>query len=146
MWYEMIDCDSGLIQCRALDELMPDPTPSVTFEQWQKINTFRTSSVLHVSCNMYVLFPESPESFSSGCHLEPESSDEALALQLQRELDREAAQAQTVNLEDRGLYFCHICHKDLTRMTSEGRTRHVNRCAHLLYLSGLVSLLVKTHT
>lgn len=70
-----------------------------------------------------VLFPDTPESF--GSHLQPEDSDEALALQLQQELDREAAQA--IDLVDGGLFFCHICYRDLTRMTAEGRTQHVNR-------------------
>lgn len=81
-----------------------------------------------------VLFPDTPESFGPCPHLEPQDSDQALALRLQQELDREAAQAQTVDLEDGGLFFCHICHRDLTRMTPEGRTQHVNRCVPLLYL------------
>ncbi|XP_054897282.1 structure-specific endonuclease subunit SLX4 isoform X2 [Poeciliopsis prolifica] len=55
-------------------------------------------------------------------------SDEALALRLQRELDREAAEAQMVDLEDGGLFFCQICHRDLSHMTPEGRTQHLNRC------------------
>ncbi|XP_053712738.1 structure-specific endonuclease subunit SLX4-like [Synchiropus splendidus] len=55
-------------------------------------------------------------------------SDEALALHLQQELDREAAAVQTVNLEDGGLYFCQICQRDLSHMTPEGRMQHTNRC------------------
>lgn len=54
-------------------------------------------------------------------------SDEVLALQLQQELDREAAEVQTVDLEDGGLFFCQICHRDLSHMTPEGRTQHLNR-------------------
>ncbi|XP_068582851.1 structure-specific endonuclease subunit SLX4 [Cebidichthys violaceus] len=69
-----------------------------------------------------------PHSFSPGLHPEPQDSDEALALRLQQELDREAAEAQTVDLEDRGLFFCQICHRDLSHMTPEGRTQHLNRC------------------
>ncbi|XP_034385430.1 structure-specific endonuclease subunit SLX4 isoform X2 [Cyclopterus lumpus] len=69
-----------------------------------------------------------PHSSGSGLHPEPPDSDEALALRLQQELDREAAEAQTVDLEDRGLFFCQICHRDLSRMTPEGRTQHLNRC------------------
>ncbi|XP_076584753.1 structure-specific endonuclease subunit SLX4 [Chaetodon auriga] len=71
---------------------------------------------------------DAPESLSSGHHAEPLDSDEALALQMQQELDREAAQVQTVDLEDGGLFFCQICHRDLSHMTPEGRTRHLNRC------------------
>lgn len=92
------------------------------------------SSCICMSHIPSVTFPDTPESLGSGLHLEPQDSDEALALRLQQELDREAAQAQTVDLEDGGLFFCHICHRDLTHMTPEGRTQHVNRCGHLLYL------------
>ncbi|KAM4612419.1 structure-specific endonuclease subunit SLX4 [Polymixia lowei] len=69
-----------------------------------------------------------PEPSTSGLHLEPQNSDEALALRLQQELDRDAAGAQTVNLEDGGLFFCQLCHRDLSHMTPEGRTQHLNRC------------------
>ncbi|XP_059192110.1 LOW QUALITY PROTEIN: structure-specific endonuclease subunit SLX4 [Centropristis striata] len=71
---------------------------------------------------------DTPESFSSGLLVESPDSDEALALQLQQELDREAAEAQTVDLEDGGLFFCQICHRDLSHMTPKGRTQHLNRC------------------
>ena len=87
-----------------------------------------------VCLNYSVLFPDCPDPISSDGHLEAEESDEALALRLQRELDREAAQAETINLEDGGLFFCHLCQRDLTHMTPEGRTQHVNRWAHLLGL------------
>lgn len=80
-----------------------------------------------------------PDSFSSGLHLEPQDTDEALALRLQQELDREAAAVPTVDLEDGGLFFCQICHKDLSHMSPEGRTQHLNRfgyfylrCRHIL--------------
>ena len=56
-----------------------------------------------------------------------QDSDEALALRLQQELDREAADAQAVELEDRGLFFCQLCNRDLSHMTAEGRTQHLNR-------------------
>ncbi|KAK9539880.1 hypothetical protein VZT92_002366 [Zoarces viviparus] len=72
--------------------------------------------------------PDAPHSFSTGLHPEPQDSDRALALQLQQELDREAAETQVVDLEDRGLFFCQICHRDLSHMTPEGRTQHLNRC------------------
>uniref|UniRef100_A0A3Q3XHM8 Structure-specific endonuclease subunit SLX4 n=1 Tax=Mola mola TaxID=94237 RepID=A0A3Q3XHM8_MOLML len=90
----------------------------------------RTTVMQHVPVclNCSVLFPDRPDPVGSDCHLEAEDSDEALALRLQQELDREAAQAETINLEDGGLFFCHLCHRDLTRMTPEGRTQHVNRC------------------
>lgn len=92
------------------------------------------------------LVPASPpESFSSNCHPEPADSDEALALQLQDELDREAERAQAVDLTDGGLFFCHLCNKNLTHMTPEGRTQHVNRCApHLLCFSVLFQGLIES--
>ncbi|XP_041640936.1 structure-specific endonuclease subunit SLX4 isoform X2 [Cheilinus undulatus] len=68
------------------------------------------------------------ESFSPGMSSEAQDSDEALALRLQQELDREAAESQTVDLEEGGLFFCQICHRDLSHMTPEGRTQHLNRC------------------
>ncbi|KAM3864656.1 structure-specific endonuclease subunit SLX4 [Diretmus argenteus] len=71
---------------------------------------------------------DSPEPSTSGLHPEPQHSDEALALRLQQELDREAAEAQTVHLEDGGLFFCQLCHRDLSHMSPEGRTQHLNRC------------------
>ncbi|XP_073327425.1 structure-specific endonuclease subunit SLX4 [Pagrus major] len=71
---------------------------------------------------------DTPQSLSSGLHSEPQDSDEALALRLQQELDRETADVQTVDLEDRGLFFCQICQRDLSHMTPDGRTHHLNRC------------------
>lgn len=78
-----------------------------------------------------------PQPCSSNLQVE---SDEALALKLQQELDREAAEAETVDLEDGGLFFCQICHRDLSHMTPDGRTQHLNRSGHLnlycLHLTG----------
>ncbi|XP_055365067.1 structure-specific endonuclease subunit SLX4 isoform X2 [Betta splendens] len=71
---------------------------------------------------------ESLESFTSGLNPEPQDTDEDLALRLQQELDREAAEAQTVALKDGGVFFCQICYKDLSHMSPEGRTQHLNRC------------------
>ncbi|XP_034043324.1 structure-specific endonuclease subunit SLX4 isoform X2 [Thalassophryne amazonica] len=68
------------------------------------------------------------EACLSGLHLGPPDSDEALALRLQQELNREAAEIQAVNLEDGCLFFCHICQRDLSHMTPEGRAQHLNRC------------------
>ncbi|XP_043079101.1 structure-specific endonuclease subunit SLX4 [Puntigrus tetrazona] len=70
---------------------------------------------------------------SDGKHLaagiqltEDVSSDEALALQLQQELDREAQ--STGDVEDEGLFFCQLCQKDLSAMSPPLRTQHINRC------------------
>nr|XP_061792046.1 structure-specific endonuclease subunit SLX4-like [Nerophis lumbriciformis] len=58
----------------------------------------------------------------------PQDSDEALAICLQQQLDREAAEVHTTGLAAESLFFCHICHRDLSHMTPEGRTQHINRC------------------
>lgn len=81
---------------------------------------------------------DTPQSLSSGLHPEPQDSDEAMALRLQQELDRETAGVQTVDLEDGGLFFCQICQRDLSHMTPEGRTQHLNRSGYsYLYHSSL---------
>ncbi|KAK9967377.1 hypothetical protein ABG768_001780 [Culter alburnus] len=54
------------------------------------------------------------------------SGDEALALQLQQEMDREARAAGDV--EEAGLFFCQLCQKDLSSMSPPLRTQHINRC------------------
>uniref|UniRef100_A0AAQ4QZH4 Structure-specific endonuclease subunit SLX4 n=1 Tax=Gasterosteus aculeatus aculeatus TaxID=481459 RepID=A0AAQ4QZH4_GASAC len=72
--------------------------------------------------------PPPPPRQAQGLHPEPGDSDEALALRLQQQLDREAAEARTADLEGRGLFFCQICHRALSHMTPEGRTQHLNRC------------------
>ncbi|KAM9856957.1 structure-specific endonuclease subunit SLX4 [Aulostomus maculatus] len=70
-----------------------------------------------------------PQPSGSSLHSDPPvDRDEVLALRLQQELDREAAESQLVDLEDRGLFLCQICHRDLSHMTPEGRTQHLNRC------------------
>ncbi|XP_044160684.1 LOW QUALITY PROTEIN: structure-specific endonuclease subunit SLX4 [Bufo gargarizans] len=50
-------------------------------------------------------------------------SDEALALALQMDVKEKPA-----SLEDEGLFFCQLCQKDLTTMSSTLREQHVNRC------------------
>ncbi|XP_051764126.1 structure-specific endonuclease subunit SLX4 [Ctenopharyngodon idella] len=59
-------------------------------------------------------------------HTEDVSGDEALALQLQQEMDREARAAGDV--EEAGLFFCQLCQKDLSSMSPPLRTQHINRC------------------
>ncbi|XP_030638722.1 structure-specific endonuclease subunit SLX4 [Chanos chanos] len=55
--------------------------------------------------------------------------DEALALKLQQELDREAeALAQRQADVDVGDFSCQLCQKDLSALTPQLRTEHINRC------------------
>lgn len=50
-----------------------------------------------------------------------------------------------MDLEDGGLFFCQICHKDLSHMTPEGRTQHLNRSGDLyLYCRRLSDSLTET--
>ncbi|CAL8270441.1 unnamed protein product [Gadus morhua 'NCC'] len=74
------------------------------------------------------------------------SSDAALALRLQQSQDPQAAQdperqasldlclhqdpdqQRVDSLEDQGLFFCQLCQRNMSHMTPEGRTQHLNRC------------------
>lgn len=97
--------------------------------------TETTLTCVYMSRLLPPSFPAGPpESPGSDRPLGPVDGDEALAKQLQQEMDREAMQVRAADLMDGGLFFCHVCHKELTHMTPEGRTQHVNRCApHLCF-------------
>ncbi|XP_034150293.1 structure-specific endonuclease subunit SLX4 isoform X2 [Esox lucius] len=73
--------------------------------------------------------PHSPGPASTPIPPDPRvgDSDEALALRLQEELDREA-QSGAVDLERGGLFFCQLCQRDLSTLSPAGRTQHINRC------------------
>ncbi|XP_066514199.1 structure-specific endonuclease subunit SLX4-like [Hoplias malabaricus] len=58
--------------------------------------------------------------------MEESESDEVLALRLQQQLDREAE--TVVPMDDGDLFFCQLCHKDLSSMSPQLRTQHINRC------------------
>ncbi|MBZ3879684.1 Structure-specific endonuclease subunit SLX4 [Sciurus carolinensis] len=55
-------------------------------------------------------------------------SDAAVALALQQEFGREAASACDGSLEEKGLFFCQMCQKNLSAMNVTRREQHVNRC------------------
>ncbi|KAG7315476.1 hypothetical protein KOW79_021564 [Hemibagrus wyckioides] len=59
---------------------------------------------------------------------EKQESDNVLAQRLQQQLDREAESQAVVDVEDRGLFFCQLCYKDLSAMSHQLRTQHINRC------------------
>ncbi|XP_073409619.1 structure-specific endonuclease subunit SLX4 isoform X2 [Dendrobates tinctorius] len=52
-----------------------------------------------------------------------EQDDAAMALAMQMNVKEKPS-----SLEDQGLFFCQLCQKDLTVMTSDLREQHVNRC------------------
>lgn len=59
--------------------------------------------------------------------VEKQERDELLAQRLQQESDREAESQAVVDVEDRGVFFCQLCYKDLSAMSHQLRTQHINR-------------------
>ncbi|XP_029426004.1 structure-specific endonuclease subunit SLX4 isoform X2 [Nannospalax galili] len=55
-------------------------------------------------------------------------SDAAVALALQQEFGQEGASAPDDSLEEKGLFFCQMCQKNLSAMNVTRREQHVNRC------------------
>lgn len=57
--------------------------------------------------------------------------DERLALRLQQELDKEyetqEQERRVVDVDQGGLFFCQLCFRDLSAMTAQLRTQHINR-------------------
>ncbi|KAL6091891.1 hypothetical protein STEG23_002817, partial [Scotinomys teguina] len=55
-------------------------------------------------------------------------SDAAMALALEQEFRREEASSHHDSLEEKGLFFCQMCQKNLSAMNVTRREQHVNRC------------------
>lgn len=66
-------------------------------------------------------------STGSGPRFPATESDAAVALALQHEFGLERASAHNDSLEEKGLFFCQICQKNLSAMTVTRREQHVNR-------------------
>lgn len=66
-------------------------------------------------------------STGSGPWLPATESDTAVALALQQEFGQEGATAPDDSLEEKGLFFCQICQKNLSAMNVTRREQHVNR-------------------
>ncbi|KAF6127292.1 SLX4 structure-specific endonuclease subunit [Phyllostomus discolor] len=64
----------------------------------------------------------------SGPWLPATESDGAVALALQQEFQQERASTHDDGLEEKGLFFCQICQKDLSAMNVTRREQHVNWC------------------
>ncbi|KAM8778109.1 structure-specific endonuclease subunit SLX4 [Rhynchonycteris naso] len=64
----------------------------------------------------------------SGAWLPATESDTAAALAQQPELAQERAASHEDGLEEKGLFFCQICQKNLSAMNPTRREQHVNRC------------------
>ncbi|XP_037363989.1 LOW QUALITY PROTEIN: structure-specific endonuclease subunit SLX4 [Talpa occidentalis] len=69
-----------------------------------------------------------PAGQGTGPRLPVTESDVAVAWALQQELGQEHAAARGDSLEEKGLFFCQICHKNLSAMNVIRREQHVNRC------------------
>ncbi|XP_046696346.1 LOW QUALITY PROTEIN: structure-specific endonuclease subunit SLX4 [Silurus meridionalis] len=59
---------------------------------------------------------------------EQQGNDQVMAERLQQELNRETESPAVVDVEDGGLFFCQLCYKDLSAMSHQLRTQHINRC------------------
>lgn len=55
-------------------------------------------------------------------------SDAAMALALQQDFRKEEASSHHDSLEEKGLFFCQMCQKNLSAMNVTRREQHVNRC------------------
>lgn len=77
---------------------------------------------MHTGLSLEILHSSTSEQ-----HLRTHNGDEVLAMQLQHQLDHEVAEVHTLDLAAEGLFFCHICQSDLSHMTPERRTQHINR-------------------
>ncbi|XP_023567168.1 structure-specific endonuclease subunit SLX4 [Octodon degus] len=69
-----------------------------------------------------------PSSRGNGPGLPATDSDATVALVLQQEFGREGTSAQDDSLEEKGLFFCQMCQKNLSAMNVTRREQHVNRC------------------
>lgn len=110
----------------------PQPVPEVSgtgkvkdavIRRMQQFKRDRPERLLHEEPNQ----PTNTDPTTDGIqHTEDVSGDEALALQLQQEMDHEARASG--NVEEAGLFFCQLCQKDLSSMSPPLRTQHINRC------------------
>ncbi|XP_070316912.1 structure-specific endonuclease subunit SLX4 isoform X2 [Odocoileus virginianus] len=69
-----------------------------------------------------------PATSGFGPELPATESDTAVALALQQELGQEQVSAPDDSLEEKGLFFCQICQKNLSAMNVTRRQQHMNRC------------------
>ncbi|XP_077379669.1 uncharacterized protein slx4 isoform X2 [Festucalex cinctus] len=97
-------------------------------QQFKRANLPKMAHNVELGREPVPLQPEILQTSTSEHHLRPQDSDEVLAMQLQQQLDHEAAEVHTLDLATEDLFFCHICHRSLSHMTPEGRTQHINRC------------------
>ncbi|KAM9305472.1 structure-specific endonuclease subunit SLX4 [Gastrophryne carolinensis] len=86
----------------------------------ERMQQFKRTAPVRMKLNSEVL-EEPIETFKLQSEV---NADGDLAMALQMDLKEQ----QPVSLEDEGLFFCQLCQKDLTGMSSVLREQHVNRC------------------
>ncbi|XP_054311718.1 structure-specific endonuclease subunit SLX4 isoform X3 [Pongo pygmaeus] len=101
---------------RADPERLRHASEECSLEAVQEENVPKNPQEEMMAGNVYGLGPPAPE------------SDAAAALTLQQEFARVGASARDDSLEEKGLFFCQICQKNLSAMNVTRREQHVNRC------------------
>ncbi|XP_073700428.1 structure-specific endonuclease subunit SLX4 [Garra rufa] len=100
----------------------------VVVRRMQRFKRASPERLLHAETNQTTTTePDGSYPTTAGIQLtEDVSGDEALALRLQQELNRETHASG--DIEDEGLFFCQLCQKNLSAMSPPLRTQHINRC------------------
>lgn len=100
---------------RADPERLRHASEKCSLEAAQEENVPKDPQEEMMARNVFGLGPPAPE------------SDAAVALTLQQEFARVGASAHDDSLEEKGLFFCQICQKNLSAMNVTRREQHVNR-------------------
>ncbi|XP_033091812.1 structure-specific endonuclease subunit SLX4 isoform X1 [Trachypithecus francoisi] len=101
---------------RADPERLRHASTECSLEAAQEENVPKDPQEEMMARNVFGLGPPAPE------------NDAAVALTLQQEFARVGASAHDDSLEEKGLFFCQICQKNLSAMNVTRREQHVNRC------------------
>ncbi|XP_019066186.1 structure-specific endonuclease subunit SLX4 isoform X2 [Fukomys damarensis] len=122
---------------------MPSPskprTAQLVLQRMQQFKRTDPERLRHASedCSLEATLeenvPQSPQEETvagngNGLALSATDSDAAVALVLQQEFGRKGASAHDDNLDEKGLFFCQMCQKNLSAMNVTRREQHVNRC------------------
>ncbi|XP_057603271.1 structure-specific endonuclease subunit SLX4 isoform X2 [Hippopotamus amphibius kiboko] len=125
-----------------LTAMMPSPSKpraaELVLQRMQQFKRADPERLKHASegCSLEAALeeniPKGPQEMmagnGSGPRLPAMESDTAVALALQQEFGQGQASAHDDSLEEKGLFFCQICQKNLSAMTVTRREQHVNRC------------------
>ncbi|XP_040297738.1 structure-specific endonuclease subunit SLX4 isoform X2 [Bufo bufo] len=117
---ELLQNDGSRADCREGGTRPPGPV-SVKNLVLERMQQFKRAAPSRMKLESTESISEGHVGSSMACG--SAQSDEALALALQMDVKEKPA-----SLEDEGLFFCQLCQKDLTAMSSTLREQHVNRC------------------